>query len=158
MRKGDYFSRTDSKLRGAPLALLLACLCLAPSPAAARQQQRPKIADEVESDKKTQPKEIDSKPAKVAPRVRRPAPPRRTSTSAATLPVTLFAGAPGVQIYLERADGSAEKLGTTREDGTLAVKLLRGTYNLLVARPDARAVRRQIEVSPGRTIFSLDEI
>ncbi|HVF45016.1 MAG TPA: tetratricopeptide repeat protein [Pyrinomonadaceae bacterium] len=156
MRKGDYLSRAvDFKTPSAALALLLVCLCYAPASVSA-QQQRPKIADDVEREKKTTlPKDVDSKPAKVSPRVRRPAPPRRTA-AAATLQVTLFAGASGVQIYLERADGSAEKLGTTREDGTLAVKLLRGTYNLLVARPEARAVRRQIEVSPDRTIFSLD--
>lgn len=157
MRKGDYFSRADLKLPGAPLALLFVCLCFAP-PSSAAQQQRPKIADDVETDKKTLPKDADSKPPKVSPRVRRAAapPPRRTTTTTATLPVTLFAGASGVQIYLERTDGSAEKLGTTRDDGTLAVRLLRGTYNLLVARPDSHAVRRQIEVSPTRTIFSLD--
>ena len=153
MGKGNYFSRADLKLRGAPLALLFVCVCLAPVSLFA-QQPRPKIADEVEGEKKTLPKEVDSKPPKAAPRVRRSAPPRRTTT--ATLPVTLFAGASGVDIYLERTDGSAEKLGTTREDGTLALKLLRGTYNLLVALPDSRAVRRQIEVSPNRTIFSLD--
>lgn len=157
MRKGDYFSRADLKLPGAPLALLFVCLCFFAAPSFAAQQQRPKIADDVENDKKTLPKDADSKPPKVSPRVRRSAPPpRRATTTTATLPVTLFAGASGVQIYLERADGSAEKLGTTRDDGTLAVRLLRGTYNLLLARPDARAVRRQIEVSPTRTIFSLD--
>jgi tetratricopeptide (TPR) repeat protein len=153
MRMGDYFSRADLKIPGAPLALLFVCLCFAPVSLFA-QQQRPKIADEVESEKKTLPKDADSKPPKVSPRVRRPPPPRRASP--ATLPVTLFAGASGVSIYLERTDGSAEKLGTTRDDGTLAVRLLRGTYNLLVALPDSRAVRRQIEVSPSRTIFSLD--
>jgi tetratricopeptide (TPR) repeat protein len=153
MRKGDYFSRADLKIPGAPLALLFVCLCFAP-PSFAAQQQRPKIADEVENEKKTLPKDVDSKPSKVSPRGRRPAPSRRAAP--ATLPVTLFAGASGVSIYLERTDGSAEKLGTTRDDGTLAVRLLRGTYNLLVARPDSRAVRRQIEVSPSRTIFSLD--
>jgi len=156
MRKGDHFSRAlDFRTPGAALGLLLVCLCfVAPAPLSA-QQQRPKIADDVEREKKTLPKEVDSKPPKVSPRVRRAAPPRRAAAPA-TLQVTLFAGASGVQIYLERADGSAEKLGATREDGTLAVKLLRGTYNLLVARPEARPVRRQIEVSPDRTIFSLD--
>jgi tetratricopeptide (TPR) repeat protein len=153
MRKGNSFSRADLKSAGAPLALLFVCLCFAPASLSA-QQQRPRIADEDEGGKKTQPREVDSKPPKLPPRVRRPAPPRRGAP--ATLPVTLFAGAPGVHVYLEHTDGSAQKLGTTREDGTLAVKLLRGTYNLLVARPDSRAVRRQIEVSPGRTIFSLD--
>ena len=154
MRKGNNFSRADFEFTSALLALLLVCLCFAPSSSAAQQQPRPKIADDVENDKKTLPKEVDSKPPKVSPRVRRTAPPRRAAP--ATLPVTLFAGASGVDIYLEHTDGSAQKLGTTREDGTLAVKLLRGTYNLLVARPDSRAVRRQIEVSPNRTIFSLD--
>lgn len=154
MREGDHFSRADLKVPSVPLVLLFVCLCLAPASLFA-QQQRPKIADEVEGEKKTQPKEVDSKPPKLSPRARRAAPPRRTTTTA-TLPVTLFAGASGVDIYLERTDGSAQKLGTTREDGTLALKLLRGTYNLLVALPDARAVRRQIEVSPTRTIFSLD--
>lgn len=153
MKRGDYFNRSDFETPCAALALLLVCLCCAPSSFAA-QQPRPKIADDVENEKKTLPKEADSKPPKVSPRVRRPATPRRAAS--ATLPVTLFAGASGVDIYLERTDGSAEKLGTTRDDGTLALKLLRGTYNLLVARPDSRAVRRQIEVSPGRTIFSLD--
>lgn len=154
MKRGDYFSRADFKTPGAALAVMLVCLCYGSTPFAAQQQPRPKIADEVENEKKTLPKDVDSKPPKVTPRVRRSAPTRRAAP--ATLPVTLFAGASGVDIYLERTDGSAEKLGTTREDGTLALKLLRGTYNLLVARPDARAVRRQIEVSPGRTIFSLD--
>ena len=154
MKRGDYFSSSDFKTPGAALALLLVCLCCAPSSFAAQQQPRPKIADEVENEKKTLPKDVDSKPPKVSPRVRRSATPRRAAP--ATLPVTLFAGASGVDIYLERTDGSAEKLGTTREDGTLAIKLLRGTYNLLVARPDSRAVRRQIEVNSGRTIFSLD--
>lgn len=153
MSMGDHFSRADLKTPSATLALLFVCLFLAPAPSAARQQ-RPKIADEVEGEKKTQPKDVDGKPPKVTPRVRRPAPPRRTATAA--LPVTLFAGASGVDIYLERTDGSAEKLGTTREDGTLAVRLLRGTYNLLVAQPDSRAVRRRIEVSPSRTAFSLN--
>ena len=157
MIKGNNFSRADLKTVSAPLALLLVCLCCASPSSAARQQQqqRPKIADEVEGEKKTLPKDVDSKPPKLSPRVRRAAPPPRRSTTP-TLPVTLFAGASGVSIYLERTDGSAQKLGTTRDDGTLALKLLRGTYNLLVARPDARAVRRQIEVSPTRTIFSLD--
>lgn len=156
MRKGNNFSRADLKTPSAPLALMLVCLCCASFSLAAQQQPRPKIADEVEGEKKPLPKDVDGKPPKAAPRVRRAATtPRRTMTTA-TLPVTLFAGASGVDIYLERTDGSAQKLGTTRDDGTLALKLLRGTYSLLVARPDSRAVRRQIEVSPTRTIFSLD--
>src|SRR5215207_4125584 len=157
MRKGNNFSRADLKTTSASLALLLVCLCCVSSSLAAQPQQpRPKIADEVEGEKKSLPKDVDSKPPKVSPRVRRAAPPPRRTTTTATLPVTLFAGASGVDIYLERTDGSAQKLGTTRDDGTLALRLLRGTYNLLVARPDSRAVRRQIEVSPTRTIFSLD--
>ena len=155
MKRGNYFSRADLILSSAPLALLLVCLCCAPLMLFAQQQPRPKIADEVEGEKKTQPKEIDSKPAKVSRPARRAAPTTHR-TALATLPVTIFAGASGVDIYLERTDGSAEKLGTTREDGTLALRLLRGTYNLLVARAGARAVRRQIEVGPGRTAFSLD--
>jgi len=155
MRKGRNFSRPNLKPAGARLALLFVCLCFAPTPSAA-QQPRPKIADEVEGEKKTTlPRDVDSKLPKPARPTRRHGPPPQRAAQA-TLPVTLFAGANGVDIYLERTDGSTEKLGTTREDGTLAVRLLRGTYNLIAAPRDARAVRRQIEVSPGRTIFSLD--
>ncbi|HWS86702.1 MAG TPA: tetratricopeptide repeat protein [Pyrinomonadaceae bacterium] len=155
MREGRNFSRPNLKPAGAPLALLFVCLCFTPPPSAA-QQPRPKIADEVEGEKKTTlPRDVDSKLPKPARPTRRHGPPPQRAAQA-TLPVTLFAGANGVDIYLERTDGSTEKLGTTREDGTLAVRLLRGTYNLIAAPRDARAVRRQIEVSPGRTIFSLD--
>jgi tetratricopeptide (TPR) repeat protein len=154
MRKSNNFCRAGVKPSRASLVLLFVFLCCAQASLAA-QQQRPNIADEVEGEKKTQPREGDSKPAKESRTARRTTAPVRRNAPA-LLPVTVFAGAPGVEIYLERVDGSAYKLGTTRDDGTLALKLPRGTYNLIVARPDSRPVRRQIEVSPGRTAFSLD--
>jgi tetratricopeptide (TPR) repeat protein len=154
MKKGRRFISSNLKPTRAALGLLLVSLCVASSTAVAARQ-RPKIADEVEGEKKTQPRDADSKPAKESRPARRTTQPARRSAPA-TLPVTVFAGAAGVDIYLERADGSAEKLGTTRDDGALSLRLLRGTYNLLVAPPDARPVRRQIEVGPGRTAFSLD--
>jgi tetratricopeptide (TPR) repeat protein len=154
MRKSNNFGRAGVKPSCVTLALMLALMLCAHSSLAA-QQQRPNIADEVESDKKTQPREADPKPAKETRTPRRTnAPVRRNAP--ALIPVTVFAGAPGVEIYVERVDGSSYRLGTTRDDGTLALKLPRGTYNLVVARPDSRPVRRQIEVSPGRTAFSLD--
>ena len=154
MRKSNNFGRAGVKPSCVTLALTLALMFCAHASLAA-QQQRPNIADEVEGEKKTQPREADPKPAKEPRTPRRAnAPVRRNAP--ALLPVTVFAGAPGVEIYLERVDGSSYRLGTTRDDGTLALKLLRGTYNLIVARPDSRPVRRQIEVSPGRTAFSLD--
>ncbi len=154
MRKSNNFGRAGVKPSRATLALMFALLFCAHASFAARQQ-RPKIADEVESDKKTQPREADPKPPKETRTPRRTnAPVRRNAP--ALIPVTVFAGAPGVEIYVEHVDGSSYRLGTTRDDGTLALKLLRGTYNLIVARPDSRPVRRQIEVSPGRTAFSLD--
>ena len=154
MRKSNNFGRAGVKPSGATLALLLALMFCAPASLAA-QQQRPNIADEVEGEKKTQPREADPKPSKETRTPRRTSAPIRRNAPA-LIPVTVFAGAPGVEIYLERVDGTTYKLGTTRDDGMLALKLLRGTYNLIVARPDSRPVRRQIEVSPGRTAFSLD--
>ena len=155
MKKGMFFSRAAVKPSRASLAILLAWLCCASGPAAARQQPRPNIADEVEGEKKTQPRDVDSKPAKESRPARRTAsPPRRDATT--LLPVTLLVGAAGVDIYLEHADGSAYKLGTTHQDGALAFKLPRGTHNLIAARPGSGAVRQQIEVRPGRTTFNLE--
>ena len=138
------------------LALLTLMLLLA-MPVAAQPQQKPNIADDVD-DKKTLPRDVDSKPPKESrPPVRRTGsvPPRRALAPAA-LPVTFLTSLPGAEVFLNREPNAAQKLGRTGADGRLFTKLPRGRHTVTASRPGARIVRQQIDVQPGRTTFSLN--
>jgi len=152
--------------RAAPRLMTAALLLLLPF-AAAAQQGRPAIADEIRGDR-PRPKpdaknsgrtEADSPlpraPRPPARRASRPAPPPRPA-AAPTLPVIIVTDPPGADVFLNLRAGGMQKLGRTGADGKLSVRLPRGVHSVTASRPGSRILRQQLDVRPGQTTFGFD--